>query len=577
MKKVLRNIVKKHILYIILISALLIIIQGNRFFPAKIIGKIIDLYPNASESMPKIVKWFIIFWISIASYFVTRTLYTFFIKKYVYVVEKEIQDAIFSRFLKLKIIEMQKIKNGELMSYLTKYVKDIKNGFKSFILHFLRLIIVLVILSIYMFQINMKLTGLIFLPIIIDGLIIFILTEKIKKIYDKSQKNYTDLSEFVQESTDSIRTTKSFNGENKNIVKFEEKSKNLKIENIKLSKYRMLLYISVQICFAFCYGITAIYGTRLIIQNTITVGEFIVFNGYILEMIWPLIWLSKLFENIKTVKVAISKLEGLYSLQIEELPETKQLIQGDIKIQKLNFNFDESNEKEILKNINLSIKSGEKLGIIGTIGSGKTTLANILLKLYDIKDNQIYIDNKDINKLNTSELRDSFCYITQESFLFSSTIKNNVTLFNNAFTNEEVWRSIEYACLDEEVKNMENGIETLIGEKGITLSGGQRQRIAIARAFLYNQIFTIFDDSFSAIDNKTEKVVLNNIKDFFKNKTCIIISNRISDVKIADKIIVLENGQIVQEGTHEKLLRENGLYKNFYIQQSSNAYLIENQ
>ena len=410
MKKVLRNIVKKHILYIILISALLIIIQGNRFFPAKIIGKIIDLYPNASGSMHKIVKWFIIFWISIASYFVTRTLYTFFIKKYVYVVEKEIQDAIFSRFLKLKIIEMQKIKNGELMSYLTKYVKDIKNGFKSFILHFLRLIIVLVILSIYMFQINMKLTGLIFLPIIIDGLIIFILTEKIKKIYDKSQKNYTDLSEFVQESTDSIRTTKSFNGENKNIVKFEEKSKNLKIENIKLSKYRMLLYISVQICFAFCYGITAIYGTRLIIQNTITVGEFIVFNGYILEMIWPLIWLSKLFENIKTVKVAISKLEGLYSLQIEELPETKQLIQGDIKIQKLNFNFDESNEKEILKNINLSIKSGEKLGIIGTIGSGKTTLANILLKLYDIKDNQIYIDNKDINKLNTSELRDSFCY-----------------------------------------------------------------------------------------------------------------------------------------------------------------------
>ena len=577
MKKVLKNIVKKHILYIILISALLIIIQGNRFFPAKIIGKIIDLYPNSSERMHEIVKWFIIFWISIASYFVTRTLYTFFIKKYVYVVEKEIQDAIFSRFLKLKIIEMQKTKNGELMSYLTKYVKDIKNGFKSFILHFLRLIIVLVVLSIYMFQINMKLTGLIFLPIIIDGLLIFVLTERIKKIYDKSQKNYTDLSEFVQESTDSIRTTKSFNGENKKIIEFEEKSKKLKIENINLSKYRMLLYISVQICFAFCYGMTAIYGTRLVIQDTITVGEFIVFNNYILEMIWPLIWLSKLFENIKTVKVAIAKLEDLYQLQIEELPKTEHLICGDISIQNLNFSFDNNKKDDILKNIHLNIKSGEKLGIIGTIGSGKTTLANILLKLYNINDNQVYIDNKDINEINTSELRDSFCYITQESFLFSSTIRNNVTLFNNNFSNEEVWKSLEFACLDEEVKKMENGIETIIGEKGITLSGGQRQRIAIARAFLYNQNYTIFDDSFSAIDNKTEKVILNNIREYYKDKTCIIISNRISDVKIADKIIVLENGQIVQEGTHKELLAENGLYKTFYNQQSSNAYLVENQ
>ena len=577
MKKVLKNIVKKHILYIILISALLIIIQGNRFFPAKIIGKIIDLYPNSSEGMHEIIKWFIIFWISIASYFVTRTLYTFFIKKYVYVVEKEIQDAIFSRFLKLKIIEMQKTKNGELMSYLTKYVKDIKNGFKSFILHFLRLIIVLVVLSIYMFQINMKLTGLIFLPIIIDGLLIFVLTERIKKIYDKSQKNYTDLSEFVQESTDSIRTTKSFNGENKKIIEFEEKSKKLKIENINLSKYRMLLYISVQICFAFCYGMTAIYGTRLVIQDTITVGEFIVFNNYILEMIWPLIWLSKLFENIKTVKVAIAKLEDLYQLQIEELPKTEHLICGDISIQNLNFSFDNNKKDDILKNINLNIKNGEKLGIIGTIGSGKTTLANILLKLYNINDNQVYIDNKDINEINTSELRDSFCYITQESFLFSSTIRNNVTLFNNNFSNEEVWKSLESACLDEEVKKMENGIETIIGEKGITLSGGQRQRIAIARAFLYNQNFTIFDDSFSAIDNKTEKVILNNIREYYKDKTCIIISNRISDVKIADKIIVLENGQIVQEGTHKELLAENGLYKTFYNQQSSNAYLVENQ
>ena len=401
---------------------------------------------------------------------------------------------------------------------------------------------------------------------IIDSIIIIILKEIIKNKQEKAQKAYTKLSEFVQESTDSIRITKAFNGEEINIKTFKKKSKKLKKANIDVSVYSALLYISIFTCFGICYGISAIYGTKLVAANSVTVGEFIVFNSFINEMFWPLIWFPRLITNMKNAQVAVLKLDEFYKLPTESLSDTRQTINGDIKIE--NLNFKHIDNKEALKNINIRLKQGQTLGIIGTIGSGKTTIANILLKLYDIDNNQVFVDGKDINQINTYELRDSFCYITQESFLFSDTIKNNITLFNDKFTDEQILESVKYACLEEDVNNMENGIETIIGEKGITLSGGQRQRVAIARAFLYNQNLIIFDDSFSAIDNKTEKIILKNIKDILKDKTCIIISNRISDVNFADNIIVLDEGQIVQEGRHEELITQDGLYRHFYNQQS---------
>ena len=566
LKNIIKDLFKRYKWFFIASLILLVIINITRFLPVKILGKIIDLYPNSSQNKQTIIKYFITFGGIVIMDVTLRVFWLFFRKKIIFKIEKDLRDTIFSHFLNLKIIGLQKTKNGELMSYLTKYIKDIREAFFSMINHFIRSIVVLIILSSFMFQINVKLTLFIYIPMLIDMAIIYILKEIIKKKQEKAQKSFTKLSEFVQESTDSIRVTKAFNGENRNIETFIEKSEELKKDNIAVSVYSALLYISIFTCFGICYGISAIYGTKLVVSNIITVGEFIVFNDFINEMYWPLIWFPKLITKMKNAQVAISKLDELYKIPIESLTEPRQTIKGNIKIQ--NLNFKHIDKKEALKNININLKQGETLGIIGTIGSGKTTIANILLKLYDIENNRVFIDGKDINQINTYELRDSFCYITQESFLFSDTIKNNITLFNNQFTDEQILKSINYACLEEDIKNLENGIETLIGEKGITLSGGQRQRVAIARAFLYNQDLIIFDDSFSAIDNKTEKIILKNIKEILKDKTCIIISNRISDVNFADNIIVLDNGQIVQEGKHEELITQEGLYKHFYNQQS---------
>jgi len=223
----------------------------------------------------------------------------------------------------------------------------------------------------------------------------------------------------------------------------------------------------------------------------------------------------------------------------------------------------------VLNNINIDIKQGETLGIIGTLGSGKSTLMNLLLRLYQVERGKIIIDGRDINDIPIEELRNNICYITQDNFLFSTTLRENIRLFKDNFRDDDIKESTRNAMIYDDIKNMPNGIETVIGERGVDLSGGQKQRIVISRAFLKASNIIIFDDTFSALDNKTEEKVLENVRHLTQGKTCIIISNRISDIKNSDKIIVLEKGNIKEQGTHKELLETKGLYYEFFMQQSS--------
>ena len=217
------------------------------------------------------------------------------------------------------------------------------------------------------------------------------------------------------------------------------------------------------------------------------------------------------------------------------------------------------------------MKNGETLGIIGTIGSGKTTLMNLLTKLYTVPNGKITIDGKDINDIPIETLRSNICFITQDNCLFSSSIKDNIGLFKEEYNDDEIIESTQKAIVYEDIKKMPNEINTLVGENGGDLSGGQRQRVAISRAFLKNSSILIFDDTFSALDNRTSEKLIENIKELSSEKTCIIISNKVSDVKYSDNIIVLNNGIIEETGTHEQLLEKDGIYTQFFNQQSKKA------
>ena len=491
-------------------------------------------------------------------------------------IEKDIKDNLFKHFLRINYNNISNIKNGELMSYFVKNINELRRFSYSILSDGIRVFFIAIIATITMKNVDLSLTIAVLCPIVITICIILIIRKYLDNSYKKSQKYFTKLSEYVQESTDAIRTTKSYSVEEDQFKKFLNRNKLLKKGNIAVDLYSTMLSTAVNICFGFCFGITIIYGSKLVLENKISIGDFVAFNGYVDLFFYPVFWFPRITARFKAAQISYHKLETVFNYEEEPIllaEEPKEKIHGNIKISNLTFNYPEYLDM-VLENINLEIKEGQTLGIIGTIGSGKTTLMNLLLRLYSVPNGKIFIGDKDINELDLVTLRKSICYITQDNFLFSTTIKDNIRLFQEKFNDDEVNRSTEKALFAEDLSNMDDGINTIIGERGIDLSGGQKQRVVISRAFLNNSNIVIFDDTFSALDNKTEEFLLQNIKDLVKGKTCIIISNRISDVKDADNIIVLENGKIIESGTHNDLLKINGLYKKFYKKQSSKDEFI---
>ncbi len=349
------------------------------------------------------------------------------------------------------------------------------------------------------------------------------------------------------------------------------KNKSVKESNIRADFYVLLISVIMNLCFGLSYGIAIIFGSKMIVNGTITIGDFIAFNSYIALFVNPVNFMPRMIGRLKRGQVSYKRIDDVLKLQREilscDIIENKGIIDGDIEIKNLNFSYKGFIDK-VLNNINITIKKGQTIGIIGKVGSGKSTLMNLLVKLYDVPRGSILIGGVDINDIDTSLLRENFCYITQDNFLFSTTIKQNVNLFRDNYDDKNIEDSLKSSMIYDEVMSLENGIETVIGERGIDLSGGQKQRVVISRAFLAKSNFVIFDDTFSALDNKTEQKLLKNIKKLTDGKTCIIISNRISDIKHADKIMVMENGQIVESGTHKDLMQKKDKYYQFYREQA---------
>lgn len=571
MKKILNTFFKEERLTIL---AIIIFVALNVYFltfPSKILGKIIDLLYNIEAHKTTIIKYIVFLILFSIFSLIIRVVWKSLVGKTTRRLEKVLKDKLFDNFLKLKLSSIQNIKNGEIMSYFVKDIGEIRTLFYRLLSHGTRIVFILIIATYTMQTVNTKLTIATLCPMVITAIIIIILKKYVEKSFAKSQKYFTNLSEYVQESTDAIRTTKAYSGEINQYKKFIKKNNLLKRSNIAVDIYSTLLSTSVNICFGCCYGITILYGSKLVLNKEISIGDFVAFNGYIDLFFTPISWLPGIIAKIKRAKISYKRLENVFNLEKENLmlaEKNKPKLHGNILINNLSFNYPGNIEK-VLENITIHVKEGETLGIIGTIGSGKTTLMNLLLRLYPVPDNKIFINGTDINKIDLQFLRKSICYITQDNFLFSTTIKENISLFQNRFKDSEIEESTEQAMLSSDLKNMKNGIYTVIGERGIDLSGGQKQRVVISRAFLNKSDIVIFDDTFSALDNKTEENLLNNIKELVNGKTCIIISNRISDVKDADKIIVLDSGKIVEQGIHVQLLQNNGLYTKFYNQQSS--------
>lgn len=578
MKKIIIKLIKKYKISIIL---MVLFIGLNIYFsayPPKIIGEIVDLLYNIEGNKQLIIKNTVYLLVISIVLLIVRMPWRWLSGYIPRSFEKDMKNELFGQFMKMKMSNIQNIKNGELMSYLTKDIAEIR-AFTYRILSYGSRIIFTSLYATYvmMAEVNIELTLITLCPIVVTMYITTKIKKYVEKSFKKSQKCFTAVSEYVQESTDAIRTTKSYSVENEQSKEFVKKNKLLKQSNNEVDIFSTLLSATIEICFGLCYGIALIYGSKLVLDGKITVGDLIAFNGYIGLFIGPVSWIPSVISRYKRAQISYERLDNVFKLEREKIDLTgldnNEKISGDICINNLSFNYSEKIDT-VLKNINLEIKEGQTLGIIGTIGSGKTTLANLLLRLYPVHDGKITIGGKDINEIPLEVLRQNICYITQDHFLFSTTIKDNITLFREEFDEEEIKDSIKNAIIHDDIEKMQNGIDTVIGERGIDLSGGQKQRVVISRAFLLKSNIVIFDDTFSALDNKTEEKVLNNVRKLTEGKTCIIISNRISDIKDADNIVVLDLGEIIEQGKHEDLLKNNGLYNKFYMQQSSKEEML---
>ncbi len=541
--------------------------------PAKIIGKIVDLLYDIPNNKQVILNY-TYYLLGICLFLlVVRVSWKYYETYIARGFEKDLKDKLFERFQKIKTAKLQKIKNGEIMSYFVKDTNEIRSALYRVLSHGTRIVVTFVIVSITMIRgVNLKLTVATLFPIIITAYIIVKLKNYVEKSFKKSQDQFTLLSEYVQESTDSIRTTKAYSCEGEQLKDFIRKNRKLRSTNNEVDVYSNLLSTTLNICFGLCYGISLLYGSKLVLSNEITIGAFVAFNGYIALFEGPVSWLPPLIARWKRAQISYKRLDKVFELEKEKISikqkDNLELLNGKIEIKDLTFNYSDC-LTPALNNINLNIEQGQTLGIIGTIGSGKTTLMNLITRLYNVERGKIFIDDKDINDIPLEIIRNSICYITQDNFLFSTSLKNNINLFRDEYEDEEIETSTKKALIYEEISNMPKGINTVIGERGTDLSGGQKQRVVLSRAFLKQSSIVILDDTFSALDNKTEEFLLQNIRKLTNKKTCIIISNRISDVKHSDNIIVLDAGEIIEKGTHKELLEQKGKYYSFYKQQST--------
>lgn len=573
MKKIINEFFRENRINIIIHLVFIMINMYLLTCPALIIGDIIDLlYDFEANRISIINNVFLLMGLSIVLLIVRLTW------KYVDTLiprslERILKDNLFEHLLKMKIIDIQKIKNGEIMSYFVKDVGELRMACHHIFSFLPRIIFVFVFATYSMIKnVDLNLTLVSLSPLVIAAILLVKIKEKINQNYRISQQDFSKLSEFLQESTDSIRTTKAYHLEDNQIDTFISLNDKVKSSNIKVNLYSTLLSVSIHICFGLVYGISILWGGKLVLSNQISVGDFVAFNSFIALFVNPVAWIPSLVSRIKRGQASYKRIDEMLKIEEEKInylyskEKNKNELEGDVIIKDLSFSYKGYIDKA-LDNINLEIKKGETVGIIGKVGSGKTTLMNLLVRLYQVPREKIYINNIDINDIPIAKIRENICYITQDNFLFSTTIKQNITLFRDA-DDDDVRASLKDAMIYDDIENLEDGIDTMIGERGVDLSGGQKQRVVISRAFLNKSNIVIFDDTFSALDNKTEQHLLKNIKKLTAGKTCFIISNRISDLKHADKIIVMDSGEIVETGTHKSLMNLKGVYYTFYKEQA---------
>ena len=479
-------------------------------------------------------------------------------------VEADLRLKMFDRCKDLSQQYYQVNKVGNLMSLFTADLETINECFGDGVLMVFDALL-LGGIAIYNMAIkSWKLTLLSLIPMFFMFLIGTIVGKTMMKKWDARQQAYADLSDFTQENFSGIAVVKAFVKEFRELWAFKKLNKNNEHANLDFTKTSTMLHISTTLFVESVMCIIIGYGGYLVHEGVFTGGDLIEFYGYFGSVVWPVIAISQLIDMSSRGKASLKRISDLLDAEVDvvdkEEVEAVDYIRGDIEFKNLTFTYP-GTEYKVLDNVSFKINAGENVGIIGKTGSGKTTIVDLILRIYNVPDGTVFIDGRDVNTIPIKNLRDFAAYVPQDNFLFSDTIMNNIGFAQDSREEDDIIRVAKMSDVHENISGFKDGYATVLGERGVTISGGQKQRISIARALYKEASILILDDSVSAVDTDTEKVIIGNLRENRKGRTTILIAHRISTVEKMDKIIYIDDGKIGAVGTHDELLATCPDYK----------------
>lgn len=480
-------------------------------------------------------------------------------------VERDLRRKMFDKAKDLSVSYYQREKIGNLMSLFTNDLETVQDCFGSGILMAADAIL-LGTMSLYkMFVMDWVLTLFTLIPIGLMFAAGMVVGHYMEMKWDERQKAFSDLSDFAQESFSGIAVIKAFVKEFKELLAFKRLNKNNEKANVSYVKASALLNTLVSLFVESVVCIILGYGGYLVYQGKFDAGELMEFIGYFNAIIWPVMSVTELIEMSSRGRASLKRVSELLDAvqEVDDKPTATDVteVTGKIEFRHLTFRYPDG-DYEALSDVSFTINPGESVGFVGKTGSGKTTVADLILRCYNVPDGTLLIDDKDVNDITIHSLRNFCAYVPQDNFLFSDTIADNISFASDTDERALVERSAALADVDDNIREFANGYDTVLGERGVTVSGGQKQRISIARALMKEAAILILDDSVSAVDTDTERVILDNLRQTRKGKTTLLVAHRVTTVQNLDKIVYLDGGKVLDVGTHEQLVARCAEYRN---------------
>lgn len=579
--KFLWHFVKPHLIrYIIGIIVLAVVDYVSLFIPAYT-GELTDGLTNHVLDLAGVRHLVLLVILCGLTMAVGRFLWRYFLFVTARKVEYDIRNELFAHLETMDVEYFHEHKTGGLMAHFTNDLNAVRMALGPAVISaFDATVMALMVIFQMVRTVDIRLTSITVIPmfVIMFGELWF--GKWIHRVYKRMQQAFEDLSDFVQEGISGVRVIKAFVQEEEQKKGFDEKNKETRRKNLHFMKWIAIEEPGV----GFLIGLSSLFnlliGGRMAILGQISLGDFVAFTQYITMLIWPMLAAGEAINMFSRGTASISRLNDIFEAKSEILQETPELpedgnmavFKGKLEFKDLTF-IHRGHLEPTLKNISLKVEPGTTLAIIGKTGTGKSTLVNLLLHLYQVNKGMIYLDDKDIREIPLKELRGNIAYVPQDNFLFSDTLEHNIAFGVDLekVDKEDIQSAARAACIHDNIMEFPNRYETVVGERGVTLSGGQKQRSSIARALIKDAPILIMDDSLSAVDTDTEEHILENLKELRAGKTTILIAHRITTIQNADVIMVLEDGELKECGNHSKLMELNGIYRSMFEKQQLEA------